>query len=45
MGFGLKEAKDFVESAPKILKKNLLKKDADELKLKLEKIGVVINLK
>ena len=34
-GLGLKEAKDLVEAAPKEVKKNVSKKDADEAKKKL----------
>ena len=44
-GLGLKEAKDLVEAAPKEIKKNVPKKDADEAKKKLESAGAKIELK
>ena len=44
-GLGLKEAKDLVESAPKEVKKGVPKKDADELKKKLEAAGATVELK
>nr|YP_010986104.1 ribosomal protein L12 [Polyopes affinis]WOL37022.1 ribosomal protein L12 [Polyopes affinis] len=42
---GLKEAKDLVESVPKILKEATSKEDAEEMKIKLEEAGakVLIN--
>ena len=42
---GLKEAKDLVEAAPKEIKKNVPKKDAEEAKKKLEAAGAKIELK
>ena len=42
---GLKEAKDLVEAAPKEVKKNVSKKDADEAKKKLEAAGAKVELK
>ena len=42
---GLKEAKDLVESAPKEVKSGVNKKDADELKAKLEAAGAKVELK
>ena len=42
---GLKEAKDLVESAPKPIKENISKEEADELKKKLEAVGAVVELK
>ena len=42
---GLKEAKDLVEGAPKELKSGVSKKDAEEVKKKLEAIGAKIELK
>ncbi|MDC1258230.1 50S ribosomal protein L7/L12 [Pelagibacteraceae bacterium] len=42
---GLKEAKDLVESAPKEVKSGVNKKDADELKTKLEAAGAKVELK
>ena len=44
-GLGLKEAKDLVEAAPKEIKKNVPKKDAEEAKKKLEAAGAKIELK
>ena len=44
-GLGLKEAKDLVEGAPKEIKKNVPKKDAEEAKKKLEAAGAKIELK
>ena len=44
-GLGLKEAKDLVESAPKEVKKGVPKKDAEELKKKLEAAGAKVELK
>ncbi len=44
-GLGLKEAKDLVEGAPKIVKEALSKADADALKKKLEEAGAKVTLK
>ncbi|MCL1832747.1 MAG: 50S ribosomal protein L7/L12 [Oscillospiraceae bacterium] len=44
-GLGLKEAKEFVEAAPKAVKEGVSKAEADELKAKLEAAGAVIELK
>ena len=44
-GLGLKEAKDLVEGAPKEIKKDVSKKDAEEAKKKLEAAGAKIELK
>ena len=44
-GLGLKEAKDLVEAAPKEVKAGVSKKDADELKAKLEAAGATVELK
>ncbi len=44
-GLGLKEAKDLVDSAPKVLKEALSKEEAEELKKKLEDVGAKVNLK
>ena len=43
-GLGLKEAKELVESAPKIIQKDLKPEQAEELKAKLEEIGATIEL-
>ena len=44
-GLGLKEAKELVESAPKVLKEQATKEEAEELKKKLEEVGAKITLK
>jgi ribosomal protein L7/L12 len=43
-GLGLKEAKEFVESAPTILQKDLSADKAEELKARLEAVGAKIDL-
>ena len=42
---GLKEAKDLVEGAPKEIKSGVSKKDAEEMKKKLEAAGAKVELK
>lgn len=44
-GLGLKEAKDLVEGAPKIVKEAAPKADAEALKKKLEEAGAKVTLK
>jgi len=44
-GLGLKEAKDLVEGAPKTVKEAVAKKDAEEMKKKLEAVGASVELK
>jgi large subunit ribosomal protein L7/L12 len=44
-GLGLKEAKDLVEAAPKVIKEGVAKADAAEMKKKLEEAGGKVNLK
>jgi large subunit ribosomal protein L7/L12 len=44
-GLGLKEAKDLVEGAPKLLKEGVGKADAEEMKKKLEEAGAKAELK
>nr|QVY58201.1 50S ribosomal protein L12 [Eucheuma denticulatum] len=44
-GLGLKEAKDLVESAPKIVKEATSKEDAEEMKGKLEEVGAKVSIK
>ncbi len=44
-GLGLKEAKDLVDGAPKVLKEGVSKAEADELKAKLEEQGASVTLK
>ena len=43
-GLGLKEAKDLVDGAPKTLKEGVAKKDAEEMKAKLEAAGAKVKL-
>ena len=43
-GLGLKEAKELVDGAPKTLKENVSKAEAEALKAKLEEVGAVIEL-
>ncbi len=43
-GLGLKEAKDLVDGAPKPVKADVKKADADEIKKKLEAVGAVAEL-
>jgi large subunit ribosomal protein L7/L12 len=45
LGLGLKEAKDLVDGAPKILKEGLKKTEAEELKKKIEAAGGKVTLK
>ncbi len=44
-GLGLKEAKEVVEGAPKVIKEAASKAEADEIKAKLEAEGAVCTLK
>lgn len=44
-GLGLKEAKDLVDGAPKTVKEAMPKKDAEELKKKLEAAGAKVEIK
>ncbi len=44
-GLGLKEAKDLVDSAPKVIKEAVSKVEAEELKAKLEEVGAQVTLK
>ena len=42
---GLKEAKDLADAAPKTLKENVTKEEAEEIKKKLEAAGATVELK
>nr|QCI06085.1 ribosomal protein L12 [Delesseria sanguinea] len=42
---GLKEAKELVESTPKIIKESTSKEDAEEIKVKLEEVGAKVSIK
>ena len=44
-GLGLKEAKDMVDAAPKVIKEKVAKAQAEELKKKLEEAGATVVLK
>ena len=44
-GLGLKEAKNLVDSAPKVIKEGISKAEAEELKKKLEEQGASVTLK
>jgi len=44
-GLGLKEAKDLVEGAPKVLKEGIAKAEAEEIKKKLEAEGAKVEIK
>ncbi len=44
-GLGLKEAKDVVDNAPKVLKEGVSKEEADAMKAKIEEVGAKVTLK
>ena len=44
-GLGLKEAKDAVEAAPKVIKEAAAKAEAEDIKKKLEEVGAKVTLK
>ena len=44
-GLGLREAKEFVEAAPKIIKEGVSSEEAEALKAKFEELGAAITLK
>ena len=44
-GLGLKEAKDIVDAAPKVVKAGVAKAEAEEMKKKLEEAGAQVTLK
>ena len=44
-GLGLKEAKELVDNAPKVVKEAVSKAEAEEIKAKLEEQGAEVNLK
>jgi len=43
-GLGLKESKELVEGAPKSIKKDLKKEEAEELKEKIEAVGGTVEI-
>ena len=44
LGLGLKEAKDLVDGAPKTVKENVAKEEAEELKAKFVEVGATVEL-
>ena len=44
-GLGLKEAKDLVDNAPKLVKEGVSKEDADKIKKELEEVGATVEIK
>jgi large subunit ribosomal protein L7/L12 len=44
-GLGLKEAKEFVEEAPKIVKEGVSKDEAEAIKAKFEEVGATVTIK
>ncbi len=44
-GLGLKEAKDMVDGAPKVIKENVKKEEAEEIRKKLSEAGATVELK
>ena len=44
-GLGLKDAKDVVDGAPKVVKEQASKEEAEEIKKKLEEVGAKVTLK
>jgi len=44
-GLGLKEAKDLVDGAPKVVKEGVSKAEAEDLKAKLEEVGAQVTIK
>lgn len=45
LGMGLKEAKDLVDAAPKVVKEGIKPEEAEELKKKLEEAGAAVEIK
>ena len=44
-GLGLKEAKETVEGAPKVIKEAVAKEEAEQIKAKLEEVGATVTIK
>ena len=44
-GLGLKEAKEFVEAAPKVIKEGLPKAEAEKIKKQFEEVGAAVEIK
>lgn len=45
IGLGLKESKELVDNAPKLIKKDISKEEAESLKKQLEEVGAEVELK
>lgn len=45
ISLGLKEAKDFVENAPKLIKEGISKEESEDIKKKLEESGAKVSIK
>ena len=44
-GLGLKEAKELVESAPKVVKEGVPKEESETIKKQLEEVGATVEIK
>lgn len=44
-GLGLKEAKDLIDGAPKPIKQNIKKEEAEQIKKQLEEVGATVEIK
>jgi len=44
-GLGLKDAKDLVEAAPKVIKEGVNKEEAEKVKAQLESVGATVEIK
>jgi large subunit ribosomal protein L7/L12 len=44
-GLGLKEAKDLVDGAPKVVKEGIPKKEVEDIKKQLEEVGATVEVK
>ena len=44
-GLGLKDAKELVDNAPKVIKEGVAKEEAEKLKEQLEEVGATVELK
>ena len=44
-GFGLAEAKDFIESAPKVISNGVSRAEAEKIRQMLEKVGAIVEIR
>ena len=44
-GLGLKEAKELVDGAPSVIKEDVEKEEAEDIKAKLEEVGAKVEIK